>query len=137
MNKAYVLAMVMICFNAVLIWFAAMEFFSYQPVGVGSAGYNSLYDFTDLFGGGGFLVVGLSALGSFFVARFVRINAFAMFMFVNIFWLPYIVTVQVFRNALYGTPEAFQGILAIFTMIMLFIFAMALIQMSNSGVVTE
>ncbi|GAG80134.1 unnamed protein product, partial [marine sediment metagenome] len=33
MNKAYVLAMVMISFNLVLIWFNAMEFFSYQPTG--------------------------------------------------------------------------------------------------------
>jgi len=118
-----------------------MGFFSSQPLGVGTldnqvAGYNPLFDFTDLFGEG-FLIIALSALGTFIVARFVQINAVAMFLFINIFWLPYLVTVQVFKNALHDTPEAFQGILIIFTTLMFFIFAIALINMSNSGAVTE
>jgi len=132
--------MVMICFNFVLIWFAAMEFFSYQPEGLGTlenqvAGYPSAFDFTDFFGAG-FLVVALSALASIVVARFTRINGVAMFLFVNIFWIPYLATVQVFDNALRDTPVAFQGIMIIFTAIMTFVFAIALIQMSNASAVS-
>ena len=138
MNKAYVVSMVMICFNFVIIWFNAMEFFSYQPTGVGGAGYNTgLYGFDNLLTGG-FLIFGLSALTFFFAARFIRINAFPMFMFTNIFWIPYIATIDIFRNVLYNnTPEVFWGILTIFTGMMGFIFAIALIQMSSSGVVSE
>lgn len=137
MNKAYVLAMVMICFNLVLIWFNAMEFFTYQPTGVGGIEYNeSSYGFDDLLVSG-FLITGLGSLLILFASRFVQINAFAIILFTNIFWHPYFATTKIFENILYNnTPAAFWGILGIFTGIMLFIFAYALIQMSNSAVVS-
>lgn len=129
--------MTMIIFNLVLIWFASMEFFTYQPQGVGTldnqqAGYPSQFSFTDFFGSG-FLIVALSALGALIAAKFTQINAVAMFLFINIFWIPYLATVEVLDNALIYTPEVFQGFVIIFTTIMLFVFAYALIEMSNSS----
>lgn len=137
MNKAYVLAMVMICFNLVIIWFNAMEFFSYQPSGIESVTYNTeQYGFSDILISG-FLITGLTSLGILFVGRFMRINAFALIVFTNIFWIPYLATVKVFQNVLQtDTPEAFWGFFTIFTGMMLFIFAYALIEMSNSTVVS-
>lgn len=137
MNKAYVLAMVMICFNFVLIWFNVMEFFSYQPSGVEGISYNTgSYGFSDIIISG-FLITGLTSLAILFAARFVQINAFAMILFTNIFWIPYLATVKIFQSVLQNnTPEAFWGIFTIFTGIMLFIFAYALIEMSNSSVVS-
>jgi len=137
LNKAYVLAMVMICFNLVLIWFNAMEFFSYQPSGVEGISYNTgSYGFSDIIISG-FLITGLTSLAILFAARFVQINAFAMILFTNIFWIPYLATVKIFQSVLQNnTPEAFWGIFTIFTGIMLFIFAYALIEMSNSSVVS-
>jgi len=135
LNKAYIIAMVMICFNFVLIWFAAMEFFSYQPAGIEGIGYNTaLYGFDNIASEGLVFSI-LSALGIFVASRFIQIPAFAMFAFTNIFWIPYLATIKVFENVLYDTPEAFQGILVIFTGIMIFIFAYALIQMSSGTLV--
>ena len=137
MNKAYVLAMVMISFNLVLIWFNAMEFFSYQPAGIEGVAYNTgQYGFGDILISG-FLITGLTSLAILFVGRFMRINAFALILFTNIFWIPYLATVQIFQNVLeYNTPEAFWGIFTIFTGMMLFIFAYALIEMSNASAVS-
>lgn len=140
MNKAYVLAMVMIIFNLVLIWFNAMELFSYQPSGLGTldeqvAGYPSAYSFDNI-AFEGFIFVALTALLGIVIAKLFRINAFSLILFINIFWLPYLVTIKIFDSVLGDTPIAFQGIIIIFTSIMVFIFAYALIEMSNSTVVS-
>lgn len=136
MNKAYIIAMVMICFNFVLIWFNAMGFFLYQPQGIEGVAYNEgSYGFNNLVTDG-FLIIGLTLLGGL-ISLFTRVNAFAMIMFINIFWFPYIKTIDVFLNILQGTPDAFSvGIFTIFTGMMLFVFAYALIEMSSTTVVS-
>lgn len=137
MNKAYVLAMVMICFNFILIWFNAMEFFSYQPAGAEGVSYDTYYYGVGDILTSGFLITGLTALGILFVGRFMRINAFALIIFTNIFWIPYLATSAIFYNILYyNTPEAFWGIFSIFTGMMAFIFAYALIEMSSGTTVS-
>jgi len=114
-----------------------MEFFSYQPAGMEGVTYNTeQYGFSDILISG-FLITGLTSLAILFVGRFMRINAFALILFTNIFWIPYLATVGIFQNVLQtNTPEAFWGIFTIFTAIMTFIFAYALIKMSNSSVVS-
>lgn len=134
MNKAYVLAMVMIVVNLIFIWFSAMEFFSYQPQGTDVTYDVAKYGFANLITDG-FIAVGLALLAGL-VSLFVRINAFAMIMFTEIFWFPFYKTSGIFYEVLKGTPEAFLGITSIFMIIMFFIFAYALIEMSSSTVVS-
>ena len=134
LNKAYVIAMCIVAFNLVLIWFNAMEFFSYQPMGT-DVSYN-----LESYGIGNLLVDGLLASGlsivGFFTARYLRVNALAMVLFVNIFWFPYTKTMGIFHEMFKDAPEAFLGIIAIFTTLMLFVFAYALIEMSSTAVIS-
>jgi len=135
LNKAYVLAMVMIVVNLCFIWFAAMEFFSYQPVGT-DVEYPQQYGFANIFSPiDGFVAVGLGLLAGL-VSMFIRINAFAMIMFTTIFWFPFYKTSGIFLEVLKDTPVVFLGIVAIFMTIMFFIYAYALIEMSSSTVVS-
>lgn len=134
MNKAYVLVMIFVVLNLVLVFFSSMEFFVYQPEGT-EVGYNEDYGFANLLTDG-FIAMGLAMLG-LIVAAFVRINAFSMIMFVEIFWFPYYKTVGIIHEVFQYAPiEVELGIYGIFTTIMLFVFAYALIEMSSSTVVS-
>lgn len=110
-----------------------MEFFSYQPGGTGVS-YEGKYGFANLLTDG-LLATGLLLLAGL-VSMFVRINAFAIIVFTQIFWFPYIKTSGIFYEVLQDAPAVFLGIISIFTVIMLFIFAYALIEMSSSTVVS-
>lgn len=134
MNKAYVLAMVMIIVNVLFIWFQAMQFFAYQPQGTEVTYDVAKYGFTDIIRDG-FIAFGLALLAGL-VSLFVKINAFAMIMFTEIFWFPFYKTSGIFYEILKDAPVAFLGITSIFMTIMLFIFAYTLIEMSSSTVVT-
>lgn len=134
MNKAYVLAMVMIVVNLIFIWFGTMEFFTYQPTGI-DVGYDTAkYGFSNLILDG-FIATGLGLLAGL-VSIFMRINAFAMIMFVEVFWFPFYKTSGIFYEVLKDAPAAFLGITGIFMTIMFFVFAYALIEMSSSTVVS-
>ena len=128
MNKAYVLVMVMIVVNLVFVWFDAMEFFAYQPMGT-NVEYPRNYAI-DFFVAAG--MISLAAVASVFI----KVNAFAMIMFTTIFWYPFYLTSGIFLEILKDAPMAFLGIIGIFTTIMLFIYAYALIEMSSSTVVS-
>lgn len=134
MNKAYVIVMCVVSFNLVLIWFGTMDFFSYQPMGTDVVYDATQYGFANIVADG-FLMTGLALLG-IVISIFTKINAFAMIMFCNIFWFPYYKTSGIFLEMFKDTPEAFLGIIAIFTTFMLFVFAYALIEMSSSTVVS-
>jgi len=126
--------MFIITVNLVFAFFGTLGFFSYQPEGVDIT-YNDKYGFNDMLTDG-FIISGLALLG-LIVSAFVRINAFAMIMFVEIFFFPYIKCLGFFHEVLQFTPAAFEnGIYLIFTTIMLFIFAYALLEMSSSTVVS-
>lgn len=126
--------MVFVLVNLVLVFFDSLGFFVYQPQGV-EVGYNESYGFANLLTDG-FIACGLALLG-LVVAAFVRINAFSMVMFVEIFWFPYIKTVGIVHEAFQYAPiEVEVGIYSIFTTIMLFVFAYALIELSSSTVVS-
>jgi len=134
LNKAYVIVMCVVSFNLVLIWFGTMDFFSYQPMGTDVVYDATQYGFANIVADG-FLMTGLALLG-IVISIFTKINAFAMIMFCNIFWFPYYKTSGIFLEMFKDTPEAFLGIIAIFTTFMLFVFAYALIEMSSSTVVS-
>ena len=134
MNKAYVIVMCVVAFNLVLIWFNTMEFFAYQPMGTDVVYNTSEYGFSNIVADG-FLMTGLALLG-IVISMFTKINAFAMIMFCNIFWFPYYKTSGIFFEMFQDAPEAFLGIIGIFTTCMLFVFAYALIEMSSSTVVS-
>lgn len=135
MNKAYVLVMFIVIVNLVLAFFGTLGFFSYQPEGVDIAYNSTEYGFDNLLTDG-FIATGLALLG-LVISAFVRINAFAMIMFIEIFWFPYLKCLGFFHEVLQYTPEAFEiGIYGIFTTIMLFIFAYALLEMSSNTVVS-
>jgi len=111
-----------------------MDFFSYQPMGTDVVYDATQYGFANIVADG-FLMTGLALLG-IVISIFTKINAFAMIMFCNIFWFPYYKTSGIFLEMFKDTPEAFLGIIAIFTTFMLFVFAYALIEMSSSTVVS-
>lgn len=127
MNKAYVLVMFMVTFCLVMTFFATLNFFAYQPQAP-SIALNIVID--------GFIITGLALLGVV-VNTFAKINAFAMLMFIEIFWFPYYKTIGIFHEVFQYTPIEFEvGIIGIFTALMLAVFAYALIEMSSSTVVT-
>jgi len=63
-----------------------------------------------------------------------HINVMKMVLFMNIFWIPYIQVVGLIHNVLStgGTPLALTvGVEGIFTVVMLFVFGWALMEMSD------
>jgi len=135
LNKVYVNIMFIIVFNLVLCFFASISLFAYQPMGT-EINYNvAEYGFNDILVDG-FIISGLALLG-LIVSAFVRINAFALIMFTEIFWFPYYKTAAIYHEILQYGGLAFEvGIIAIFTTIMFFVFAYALLEMSSSTVVS-
>lgn len=126
--------MFIVTINLVLVFFAAINLFPYQPEGT-SITYNPDYGFANIVTDG-FIMAGLALLG-IIISAFVRINAFAIIVFTNIFWFPYIKTMSIYHEVLQYGGIAFEaGIITIFSTLMLFIFAYALIEMSSSTAVS-
>jgi hypothetical protein len=129
--------MTLITFNLVLVWFDAMGFFAYQPVGenidlegerFGLTG--SSFNFIILMG----VILGLIGI---ILSRFtVNINAFSMILFMEAFWLPYIASTGIFYKIFIDVPYAFLGIIGIFSAMMIGVFLIALIEMNSSTVVS-
>jgi len=134
LNKAAVLVLTLVIFNLVLVFFDTQGFFSYQPQGVEIEYDVAKYGFANLLVDG-FIITGLALLG-LIISAITRINAFAMILFVEIFWFPYYKVSGVFYEVMKSSPEVALGLAGIFTTIMLFVFAYALIEMSSSTVVT-
>jgi hypothetical protein len=143
MKNTAVIILFLVVVNFTIAWFGSMGFFTVGPSGIepddpDKKVYDeSKFSFAPLLSGdniaaAGFLFVGLALVG-YVASVFLRINAFAMIMFTNIFWLPYLNTVSILWGFLVGAPAAFLGIASIFSTIMLFIFAYALIEMSKVG----
>jgi len=83
----------------------------------------------------GLLATGATLIAGF-VARFLQINAFAMVLFTNLFWLPFITTSHLILSAILGADGGnvvvAVGFEAIFFTFMVLSFAWALIEMSGS-----
>ena len=134
MNKAYVIAMCFIVFNLVLVWFDLMQFFSYQPSGIGVEYDTVNFGFTNILTTG-LIGTGL-ALVAIVVSIFTRINVLAMFLFTEIFWLPFYATSGIFTQMFQGQPAEFLLFEGVFMTIMLFVFAYAIIEMTNTAVLS-
>lgn len=116
-------------------FFDTLGFFDYQPQGE-DIGYDSdKYGFDNIIVDG-FLITGLGFLAAL-VGRIVKINAFGLVMFTEIFWFPYIKTQFIFTSILWNVPAVLLGIVTIWTTVMLFLFAYTLIEWSNSAVITS
>jgi mannose/fructose/N-acetylgalactosamine-specific phosphotransferase system component IID len=123
------LIITMITVNLCFIWFNAMGVFEYQPSGVETEYNVEKYGFTNLVTDG-FLITGLALVG-ILISRIMKINAFAMIMFTEIFWFPWYKTSAIFHEVFQYAPEVFWGVEGIFSSIMLFTFAFALIELSQ------
>lgn len=129
----------MIIFLIVVCWgftfFNTLGFFKYQPGGT-SIGYDTAkFGFNNILTDG-FLIAGLGFLAGL-IARWAKINAFALIMFTEIFWLPYIKTQFIFTSVLWGAPAVLLSFVTIWSIVMLFLFAYTLIEWSNSVVITS
>jgi len=135
LNKVYINIMFIVVFNLVLCFFASISLFAYQPMGT-EINYNvAEYGFENIITDG-FIFTGLALLG-LIISSFVRINAFALIMFTEIFWFPYYKTAAIYHEVLQYGGLAFEvGVIGLFTTIMLFVFAYALLEMSSSTVVS-
>jgi len=131
LRHTFPIVMVLIVFNLVIVWFDAMGFFRYHPVGTWSDFNVGAFLMKDvIFGTYGFLAIGISILGGI-AAKLLNINAFKMIMYMEIFWLPYTRTISIFHEVLKGTSNAFLLIITIFTIVMSFVFLYDLIEMSG------
>jgi hypothetical protein len=101
-----------------------------------SIGYDeSKYGFDNILVDG-FIIAGLGFLAGL-IARWAKINAFALIMFTEIFWVPYLKTQFIFTSILWDVPAVLLGFVGIWTTVMLFLFAYTLIEWSNAMVVTS
>jgi hypothetical protein len=116
-----------------------MNFFSSQPQGIGALGEpgdTGYYD-ANRFPINGLIVNSIMGIGiailAGFIAQGLRINALAMIIFAEVFWLPYLNTLAIFDHIFVDTPLVFSiGFVCIFTTLMVFCFIYALLEMSSS-----
>jgi hypothetical protein len=133
MNKIVVILIFIITITLGMTWFNAMGFFENTASG-DSVGSN-LFNLTTTIGWitTSFLFMGLALLGAF-VSNFLKINAFGIIAFTELFWLPYATTVSIFKDFLMqpeGMPVAFLGIFTIFTTIMALLYIYTMIEWSR------
>lgn len=132
MNKLVVILFFMIALNFGFVFFGTMGFFPHGPQGVileyDLAHYTAGNFIIDLF-----LSIGLAAMGGL-VSNFVRINAFAMIMFTEFFWLPFSKTIGVFWSIATQVPAAavvVEGFITIFTILMIVFYLQVMIEYSR------
>ncbi len=122
-KKVATIVIFLIVLNWAFVWFGNMGFFEYGPLGMIITFHWAIDTF---------IITGLGLLGLIF-SSVVKINAFALIMFIEVFWWPYIKASALIGHLLIDTPAAFATIEGIFGIIMLLIFAMALIEMSGTA----
>lgn len=117
MRKSAVIAITLIFFNLVLIWFDSMGFFNYQPEGqqVSLSGNINLFSMAAL-------LLFLAGAGGV-ISKLTNINAFGIIMYMEIFWGPFVLTATTFNKLFTGSPAAFLGFYSIFFTICCFVFA--------------
>jgi hypothetical protein len=122
----------MITINFGFVFFGNIGFFPHGPQGIlleyDLAHYTAGNFLMDLF-----LTIGLAAIGGL-VSNFVRINAFAMIMFTELFWLPFSKTIGVFWSITTQVPEAAVitgGFITIFTILMIVFYLFTMVEYSK------
>ena len=123
--------MVLVIFNLVLIWFGAMGFFDYTPEGTEVNNPGGILGFSGLdLWGVSFLIAGITAIAAV-ISRLTGINLVKMVLYMNVFWFPYIATMGTFNKVFAGSPDVFLGFFTIFSIVMIFVFAYDLYEMSG------
>ena len=135
MNKVAVTVIFLIVFCWAFWFVGTLGFFNTGPEGAVIT-YDDKYTLNNLLADG-FLIAGLGALAILMRVAGVKINAFALVMFIEIFWYPYLKTVFIFTSVLAIAPAVLISIVGIWTTVMLFMFAYTLIEWSNSSVITS
>lgn len=122
----------MIVLNFGFVFFGTLGFFPHGPQGIileyDLAHYTAGNFLMDIF-----LTVGLAAMGGL-VSNFVRINAFAMIMFTELFWLPFSKTIGVFWSIANQVPAAavvVGGFITIFTILMIVFYLFVMVEYSK------
>jgi hypothetical protein len=122
----------MIVLNFGFVFFGSMGLFPHGPHGIileyDLNHYTAANFIIDLF-----LGIGLAAMGTL-VSNFVRINAFAMIMFTEFFWLPFSKTIGVFwsiAGEVPGAAVAVGGFITIFTVLMVLLYLFTMIEYSK------
>jgi hypothetical protein len=122
----------MIALNFGFVFMGTLGFFPHGPQGIlleyDLAHYTAGNFIIDLF-----LSVGLAAMGAI-VSNFVKINAFAMIMFTEIFWLPFSKTIGVFwsiANQIPGAAVVVGGFVTLFTILMILFYLFTMVDWSR------
>lgn len=131
MRKSAVIVMVLIIFNVVLLWFSAMGFFNYSPEGTEVESTGGVLGFTGTSIWGYTLLITSVALIGGAISRVTGINMVKMILYMEIFWVPYVTTMGTFNIVFNSSPESFLGFASIFSLIMIFVFAYDLYEMSG------
>ncbi len=134
MNKLVVILIFMVALNFGFVFFGTIGFFPHGPQGI-LLEYN-----LDHYSAGNFLIdlfigFGLAAMGAL-VSNFLKINAFAMIMFTEVFWLPFTKTVGVFYSIAAYVPDAtivIGGFITIFIIIMILLYLFTMVEYSRTS----
>jgi len=136
MNKLAVVLIFMIILNFGFVFLGTIGLFPHGPQGI-------LLEYSlDHYTAGNFIIdlfigVGLAAMG-ILVSNFLKINAFAMIMFTEIFWLPFTKTIGVFYSIANYVPDATATVVGFITafiiiMILLYLFTMVEYSRASAG----
>lgn len=141
MKKIIVILFFMIALNFGFVFFGTMGFFPHGPQGVDVTTIDPLLFEYDLsrYTAANFVIdillfTGLAAMGAI-VSNFLRINAFAMIMFTELFWWPFSKTIGVFWSISEYTPDATMvvaGFISIFTILMIVFYLFTMVEYSRS-----
>lgn len=132
MNKLVVILLFIIALNFGFVFLGSMGFFPRGPEGIvleyDLTHYTASNFVIDLFIG-----FGLALMGAL-VSNFLRINAFAIIMFTELFWFPFTKTVGVFYSIAARVPEAavaVGGFITIFITMMILLYLFTMVEYSR------
>lgn len=131
MRKSAGIVMVLVIFNLVLIWFSLMGFFNYQPEGTEVENPASIMGFTSVNLWGYTALIAMIAVIAGVISRLTGVNLVKMVLYMEIFWFPYVLTMGTFNTLFAGSPDSFLWFATIFSIIMIFVFAYDLYEMSG------
>lgn len=131
MNKVVVILMFMITLNLTFVWLNAMGFT--QNIGPQGQSIPNMFNLTTTSGWlmTSFIFLGLSIMGAF-ISNLFKINAFAVVIFTELFWLPYANTVSIFNAILVDTPLVFSlGLIGMITTLLTLLYVYTMIEWSR------
>ena len=123
--------MVLVIFNLILLWFNLMGFFNYSPAGVNVPNTGGILGFTATNVWALSILTGGIAIIAAAISRITGVNLIKMVLYMEIFWIPYVTTMDTFSTIFNTSPESFLWFASIFSLVMIFVFAYDLYEMSG------